>query len=325
MKKTGIGAVVIGRNEGERLIRCLSSINEQVDNIVYVDSGSTDDSLANARDAGAKVVELDLSTPFTAARARNAGLAALCADKNIVYVQFVDGDCEMQSRWIGTAYQFLEQNAKVAVACGRRRERFPDASVYNRLCDREWDTPIGQTKACGGDALMRVAALQDVGGYNATLIAGEEPELCVRLRAKGWEVWRLDHEMTLHDAAITRFAQWWRRAIRSGHAYAEGAALHGAHPERHSVNETMRAVFWGLILPVMTFLLMLLITPWACLLLLVYPMQVLRMAFRDGPFQRENWEQAFYMTAIKFPEVQGVLSYVRTRLLRRRSTLIEYK
>ncbi|MEM9139196.1 MAG: glycosyltransferase, partial [Pseudomonadota bacterium] len=205
-----VGAVIIGRNEGARLIRCLASVGSAAC-MVYVDSGSTDGSVQAAREAGAEVVELDMDMPFTAARARNAGLARLREIGAFDYVQFIDGDCELQPGWIALALAFLEEHPDVAVACGRRRERFPEASVYNRLCDHEWDTPVGEAKACGGDALMRMTALAAVGGYRDDLIAGEEPELCVRLRAAGWRVWRLDAEMTLHDADMHRFGQWWRR------------------------------------------------------------------------------------------------------------------
>ena len=154
--------------------------------IVYVDSGSTDGSVELARSLGVDVVKLDLSTSFTAARARNVGLAHLLeADAPIKFVQFVDGDCEVVEGWIERAKRELDAQPNVAVVCGRRRERFPDISIYNRLCDMEWDTPIGETKACGGDAMMRVESFQQVDGFNPLLIAGEEPELCVRLRQKG--------------------------------------------------------------------------------------------------------------------------------------------
>jgi len=145
---------------------------------------------------GADVVALDMDLPFTAARARNAGVDALMAMPTPPdFVQFIDGDCELQPGWIETALAFLQKNPEAAVACGRRRERFPEASVYNRLIDLEWDTPVGQASACGGDALMRADAVQQAGGFNPNLIAGEEPELCVRLRAAGWQIWRLDAEM----------------------------------------------------------------------------------------------------------------------------------
>lgn len=70
-----VAAVAIGRNEGARLVACLESMVGRVDPIIYVDSGSTDNSVAEARARGAEVVELDMSIPFTAARARNAGAA----------------------------------------------------------------------------------------------------------------------------------------------------------------------------------------------------------------------------------------------------------
>lgn len=323
MNTPQIAAILIGRNEGARLLACLASARG-LDRVVYVDSGSTDGSVAAARDAGAEIVALDMTQPFTAARARNAGIEALKQGKTPELVQFIDGDCELQPGWIATATAFLQANPQVAVACGRRRERFPEASIYNRMCDREWDTPVGKARACGGDALMRMAALEEVGGYDPTLIAGEEPEMCVRLRAMGWEIWRLDAEMTLHDAAMTRFGQFWKRARRGGHAWAEGAAMHGAPPERHSVAELRRVLLWGLVLPLVILALALLATPWALALLLLYPAQIARLALRDGG-THAAWESALFLTLGKFPEAQGALDYHWHRLRGRRSGLIEYK
>ena len=313
-----LGAVIIGRNEGARLVACLASFPASVRPLVYVDSGSTDGSVAAARAAGAEVVALDMDQPFTAARARNAGFARLQALGGAEFVQFVDGDCVVQPGWLPVALAFLESHPEAGVVCGRRREMHPEASIWNRLCDAEWDTPVGRAKACGGDALMRVPAVAAVGGYDPTLIAGEEPELCVRLRQAGWEIWRIDAEMTLHDAALTRVGQWWKRTRRGGHAFAEGTAMHGAPPERHWVAETRRAVLWGAVLPVVAVVGML-VTPWAGLLLLAWPLQVLRLSRRYG------WERAFFTVLAKVPEALGVLQYHWNRLRKRQSGLIEYK
>lgn len=319
-----IGVVIIGRNEGERLAACLRSIPETISKMVYVDSGSTDSSVELSRQANASVVELDMSQPFTAARARNEGFDALIETSSVDYVQFIDGDCTFHQDWIVTAAAFLEEKPEVAVVCGRRRERFSEASVYNRLCDHEWATPIGPTKTCGGDAMMRCSALSKEGGFNPTLIAGEEPELCVRLRSEGWKIWRLDCEMVLHDAAMTRFSQWWKRSKRGGHASAEGAAMHGAPPERHGVDQTRRALLWGCVLP-LVILGFTLITPWALLLLGIYPLQTLRLAMREGIRTQVGWERAFFLTLGKFPEAIGALSYYANRILKRKATIIEYK
>ena len=320
-----IAAVAIGRNEGPRLVRCLAALRRDLGagRIVYVDSGSTDGSLAAARAAGAEVVALDTALPFTAARARNAGLDRLRRGAAPELVQVVDGDCELQPGWIAAAAGFLAAHPAAAVACGRRRERFPEASVWNRLCDAEWATPVGRARACGGDALMRMAALNQVGGFDPRLIAGEEPELCVRLRARGWEIWRLDAEMALHDAAMTRFGQWWTRTRRGGHAAAEAMAMHGRPPERHGVAPVRRALAWGLALPLAA-LLGALATPWALALLAAYPAQVARLAVRRGG-GRGAWEQALFLTLGKFAEAAGIAGYAWHRLTGRRARLIEYR
>jgi len=311
-----VAAVVIGRNEGPRLIACLDALQGQVGQIIYVDSGSTDGSIEAARARGADVVALDMTQPFTAARARNAGVARI---EDAEFVQFLDGDCVLQAGWIDAAQRFLEARTEVVAVCGRRREMHPEASVFNALIDDEWDTPVGEARACGGDALMRVAALRDVGGYRETLIAGEEPELCVRLRAVGWKIWRLKAEMTAHDADIKRLSQWWKRSQRAGHAFAEGAALHGAPPEEHWVAETRRALRWGALLPLVIVVCALVITPWALLAVLVYPLQVLRLA-NNGSLP---W--AFFTTLGKFPEAQGALQFYLRRFSKKDATLIEYK
>jgi GT2 family glycosyltransferase len=322
-----IGVVIIGRNEGERLKRCLESVRDLASRAVYVDSGSTDGSVAASKTLGFAVVELDLRTPFTAARARNEGLRRLLELRpSLEFVFFVDGDCEVNSGWLGTASNFLTRNPQVAAVCGRRRERFPDKSIYNMLCDMEWaENSPGETKACGGDVLMRVSSFRQVDGYRADLICGEEPELCVRLRQAGWRIWCLDAEMTLHDAAMYRFGQWWRRMLRGGYAFAIGVALHGAPPERHWVSEYRRVWLWGLWLPLITLILTIALGPWALLLLCVYPLQVVRLALRGTRSTRENWWRAVALVLCKFPEMLGQMKYLSDRRAGRGVRLIEYK
>ena len=319
------GIVIIGRNEGERLRRCVESVAGGGRAIVYVDSGSSDGSVEMVRSKGVDAVALDMSVPFTAARARNAGFARLAAiAPGLRLVQFVDGDCEVLPGWLDAARSFLDTRADVAAVCGRLRERHPERSLYNLLCDMEWQAPAGEARAVGGNAMLRSAALQAAGGYRDDLIAGEEPELCLRLRRANWRIWRLPDDMALHDAAIERFGQWWRRAVRSGHALAEGAALHGAPPERYNVREMRRALAWGLALPA-AIVVAALLHPAGLLLAAAYPLQVARLALRDDiadPARR--WRALFFVLA-RFPESQGIVTYWINRLRHRRAALIEYK
>ena len=327
-----IGVVAIGRNEGERLVRCLKSLLAQLPAgmpIVYVDSGSTDGSVEMAQSLGVHSIDLDLSIPFTMARGRNSGFQYLSEQfPTIEYVQFIDGDCELLPHWIDRALEVIKTDPTLAVVCGRRRERFPDASPYNRLADMEWNTAIGETDACGGDALMRVRAIQAVSGYNPTLIAGEEPEMCVRLRQQGWKIRRIEADMTLHDAAMLKFGQWWKRTVRGGWAMAAGAALHGATAERYRVKEFQSRWVWGLIVPILAFGLAPVTSGLSLLLLLGYGWQFwkvyqYRQQFHDSPADARLY--AFFCVLGKFPEMLGQAQYWLTRWRGQQATLIEYK
>lgn len=319
-----IGIVVIGRNEGERLARALRSVDPGTNTVVYVDSGSSDGSLMLAEQLGAQVASLDLSRPFSAGRARNLGFSvALQGGRELEFVQFIDGDCELDHRWIAEASAFLTAHPDLAVVCGRRRERFPDRSPYNKLCDMEWNTPVGEALASGGDFLVRTKAFQDVGGFADHMIAGEEPEMCARLRAAGWKIWRIDAEMTLHDANILRWTQWWRRCVRSGYAHAAIARLHGNGPDKLKKRETLSVIVWGGLLP--AFILgASIFNPIFLGAFLLYPAQILRLTLkapeRDGAL--------LFATSVvlgKFAEFVGVCKFAAARLAGRHDTLIEYK
>ncbi len=333
-----VAVVVIGRNEGRRLDRCLESLAGAADTIVYVDSASSDRSVEHARLAGAHVVELDPASPFTAARARNAGFQRVVAiDPEVEFIQFIDGDCMLQPGWIDTALRALAERGDVAVVCGRRRERFPEASVYNRLCDVEWDTPLGIARACGGDALMRAEAFRRVGGFDDLLIAGEEPDLCVRLARLGYRVLRLDAEMTLHDAAMSHWTQWWKRAVRTGHTTADLLAKYGAAPEHRRARRALSALFWAVAVPS----LWLTSVAWSvagsnaipvvvatCVAALAYAhllARIRRRYMRAGRSLADARAYAYSCVLAKFPETWGMVSSVGGRMSGRTARWIEYK
>ncbi|WP_263971777.1 glycosyltransferase [Leptolyngbya ohadii] len=329
---SSIGVVAIGRNEGERLIRCLNSLIAQLPQgtpIVYVDSGSTDGSVAAAEALGVQVVGLDLSIPFTMARGRNAGFRDLIEKfPDLDYVQFIDGDCELLQGWITQAVSFLESNPQLAIVTGRRLERYPDASIYNLLADLEWNTAVGEATECGGDILTRVKAIREVDGFNESLIAGEEPDMCVRLRQKGWKIWRIDVNMTLHDAAMTKFSQWWKRSVRGGWAAAAGAKMHGHLPEKFRVREFRSGWLWGVIVPILAIALAPFTKGLSLLLLLGYPYQMFRIyQYRrnrgDNPAAARIY--SFFCVLSKFPQAIGQGKYWLQRWQGKQATLIEYK
>jgi GT2 family glycosyltransferase len=317
----GLGVVIIGRNEGERLRRCLNSVPEQLPTL-YVDSGSTDGSVALAHGRGAHVVELDAGLPFTAARARKEGFDRLLdLFPQLKFVQFLDGDCEVEADWFPTALAALGREDRLAGVCGRRRERHAEASFYNRLCDEEWNTAIGEAAACGGDALYLAEALRAVGSFDPKIVAGEEPELCQRLRAAGWKIRRIDGPMTIHDADMHHLRQWWLRAVRSGFGYAQVW-----HKTSRQLGDTLyqtelaRSVAWTLGVAALGLVLALLIDlRWLLISAFLWLAQLLRLWLRHGI------RKAALLMLGKFAEVLGASRYALGALRSRSRGTIFYK
>jgi len=329
------GVVVIGRNEGLRLERCLKSIIPEDVKTVYVDSGSTDGSVDTARRHGAAVVELDTSIPFCAARARNAGYQQLLAtDPHLEYIQFIDGDCEIVAGWIESAAGFLQDHPDHAAVAGWLHEKFPEASIYNRLGDIEWNfSGAGEIDATGGIFMIRRKAFDCVGGFDPTVAAGEEPELCQRLRREGWKIRRLDRDMASHDLAMTRFGQWWQRMVRSGYSSMDVARRFRIARYKQNNRRVWFWAAWLVLLVLAGGLTVTLPAPEialmaALLLFALWPARFIRIALRihrRGYALRTAAAYAGLMTIVFLPQIAGQLLYLADRLRKRSFRLVEYK
>lgn len=332
MDRPDIAVVVIGRNEGVRLERCLRSLGGR--RTVYVDSASSDGSADRARTAGVDVIELDRSQGLSAARGRNAGLARLTADPAIAYIQVLDGDCELDPGWLESGAAALDADAGLGAVFGELREIAPETSIYNWMCDVEWAAVPGPAKVFGGDALLRADAVREVGGYRATMIAGEDPEFAIRLRAKGWRIAALAVPMARHDAAISRFGQWWRRTVRAGHAFAELVHLHPNSPLHDFARSRWRILFWAGAVPLAILVGLVLALAvdrrWAALAiaaaLLVF-VQWLRVGLREARRYppAKAFPFAFFLAIGKYAEMVGLIRFHLDRWRGRHPRLIEYK
>ena len=303
-----VDIILIGRNEARRLPRVIAAAEATGARIVYVDSGSTDDSRRIAAAAGVMVVPLDLSVPFTAARARNAGAAALTDPAPLVH--FIDGDCVLYPGWMDQASAFLAARPDHAMVTGWPVEEHPEASIYNRLIDWEWHAPPGPTEAATGNMLVRRAAFDAAGGFDPTFVASEEEELCTRLRAAGWALERLPLPMVSHDAAMMRLGQWWRRTERAGHGLAQ---LGARHPGRRSA-ERRRAWLYGALVPLA-----------GLGLAQISPLAAGLALRRGGVTAPDARRFAALFTLAKAPTLIGMLRYHLRRWLKRDMALIEYR
>jgi GT2 family glycosyltransferase len=332
MSRSDIAVVVIGRNEGARLDLSLRSTAGL--RAVYVDSGSSDGSVQRAKAAGVEVIELDSAEGFTAARGRNAGLERLIADLSIVYIQMLDGDCTLDPDWIARGAAALDADPGLGGVFGIRREARPEASIYAWLFDVEWTVQPGPAQLFGGDVLLRAEAVRQTGLYRPDMIAGEDHDYAVRLRAVGWRLLCLATPMTTHDAATTRFRGWWRRSIRAGHAFAELSHLHRHSPQHDFTRSRFRILLWGAAVPFAALaglLLALTVDRWWIVLsvaaLLLVAAQLVRVALRTS--RRHPPGRAFALALFlgvgKYAEMAGLIRFHIGRRCGRLSRLIEYK
>jgi GT2 family glycosyltransferase len=326
-----VGIVVIGRNEGARLVKCLESVAGSGCPVVYVDSGSSDDSVAVAGSFGVRVHQLDSSRPVSAARARNEGFdQLLAACPQVRFVQFIDGDCTLLPGWIEAGSRALSENAARSAVIGHLLERNADASIYNRLCALEWRLVPGDLQnygVLGGIAMMRTEVFRRLGGFRPEVIAGEDSELAVRMQLAGFVITKIDFPMATHDANMRCFLQWWRRSVRAGHAIGQRAALHGRSRVRDCVRERRSTLFWGLGLPLVIAAAALPSGGASAWLLAAYPALVLRVwrgRLRMGHSPGEALLYAAFVVVGKFANAFGLLKYFANRRAGRYE-IIEYK
>lgn len=332
MFRTDVAVVVIGRNEGDRLSRSLASTRGY--RTIYVDSGSIDGSPDRARAAGVELIELEEARGYSAARGRNAGIEQAFADPAIAFIQVLDGDCALDPGWISAGTAALDADPDLGAVFGQLRECNPDLSIYSWMCDVEWATPPGPSGVFGGSVLFRAAALRAAGGYRTGMIAGEDPDLAIRMRAAGWPLLCLPAAMATHDSSMTRFNQWWRRTMRAGHAFAELASLHSDSVLHSFARNELRILFWAGVVPLTILsgvLLATMIDPrWGLLAIgtgLLIVAQIVRIALRESkryPPHRA-WALALFLTIGKYAEMTGLIRYHFDQRFGRGARLIEYK
>lgn len=326
-----VSVVVIGRNEGIRLMRCLASTqaahwNGSAHELIYVDSGSQDDSVEQARAGGATVLVLDDISPC-AAKGRNTGWRHAAGR----FILFLDGDTELHPDFVTRALRAIE-DPQVCAVWGHRRESAPQQSVLTRVLDLDWVYPVGRTLYFGGDVLVRRDALASVGGFDPSLKAGEEPELCARLRAGGWQIEHIDAPMTSHDLAIGSLRAYVRRAWRSGIAYAEVAQRMQRLGDPLWQREAVRDFRHGLLFtaaPVL-FTAALALQPLLALALAAAALALLartahRCAWKAPGRPLLQWQYAVHVHLQKLPALFGQLAWRRAQRRATEIGLVEYK
>jgi len=324
VKNEKIGVVVIGRNEGSRLILCLDSILKVNVPCVYIDSQSTDSSIHEAEKRNIKNLVLDKSAPVNASRARNTGFKLLIENySTIEYVHFIDADCELHSDWLKHAVAALDEVDNRAVVCGRLHEKDKDKNIYTRLCDIDWYVPPGDINACGGISTIKRQVFEEMQGFDESLIAGADPELYFRISQAGYDLYCLSVDMGTHDSNMQHFSQYWNRSVKTGYGYAHNKYQWGGWDRQYK-----SAMVWGGAIPSVILLGVLSGYFYTVLALIVYPLQIIRIFLQPFKMNLKNKDKLIYASFCvlgKFSEFRGIIRYYWVSFLKKEQSIIEYK
>jgi cellulose synthase/poly-beta-1,6-N-acetylglucosamine synthase-like glycosyltransferase len=295
--------------------------------LIYVDSDSSDDSPCIASEAGARVIIVRPDRP-TPALGRNAGWRASAAP----FILFLDGDCVLHPDFVTRTLPEFE-DPKIGIVFGRTRELHPNASVFHRVYDVHWwSPPVGAAEFCLGTALVRRSVLAAVKGYDPNLMAGEEPEICMRIRRLGYVILCVDLPMAAHDVAMTHWSQYWRRGERQGYAHAEVSQRLGKENSPALAARTRRTQIWGsvlVLLPMAAIANLIVTSSW--LPLAIVAVILVALAAREAFSCRRKTRSVYTLLLFgihsylkEVPRLVGQLRYFYDRRTGRK-TWIEYK
>ncbi len=172
-------------NEAGNLSSWLPRIQAQLtdrDELIVVDNGSTDQTASVARETGARVI---VEPRRGRAFARNAGIRAA----NSEFVVFVDADCCPEQDWLARLLEPFE-NARVGCVAGEISIIGSSTSLGDYLEEKNYLSQQVNFQhpflpfAATGNVAFRMQALEHVGGFDETLIDGEDADLCWRMQLR---------------------------------------------------------------------------------------------------------------------------------------------
>ena len=181
-----VSLVIPGRNVEHTVGPCLQSVAGLVeagvlDEIVFVNDGSTDDTAERIRDFPVRCLNLDGLGPGAA---RNAGWQA--ARGSIVW--FIDADCVAEPDALPLLLEHLEDPDVVAVG-GSYGNMRPDSTVacliHEEIVERHLAMPAEVDFLATFNVVFRRQALEVVSGFDERFLRAQDAELAYRLRQRG--------------------------------------------------------------------------------------------------------------------------------------------
>lgn len=279
-----VSIVIKALNEEAHIEICLNSALQALQGIggevVLADSCSSDATVALARHYPVRIVQL------AKASERCCGIAAQLGFEHALgqFIYVMDGDMQLQSGFLQAALAVLSSHPKVAGVGGQVVERNSEHLEYRARNEK----PLAQRRAgsvdrLDGGGLYRRSAIESVGYLSdRNLHSYEEFDLGLRLRLKGWTLWRLPIDAASHQGHATAPFALLKQRWRSGYAWGVGQLLRAAwgQPRRLAALMGLREV--RLYLTVLGFWLLLILGLGLSPLLGVPPLTTLGAALTTG-------------------------------------------
>lgn len=183
-----ISFIVIGRNEGWKLTKCLQSIFDAISHnklnnyeVIYIDSKSTDDSIQRAKKFE-QIKIFEITGQYNAAIARNIGASESKSD----VLFFIDGDMEITNNFLKLVYNDSE-GLKYNFVSGQLLEyyynnqgNYINKGLYHKIIGNEKKEAI-----TGGLFLIKKKLWDDIGGMKTKYRRSQDLDLGLRLAKKG--------------------------------------------------------------------------------------------------------------------------------------------
>lgn len=207
-----ISVIIPVHNGGRTLPACLEALQLQTrppDEIIVVDDGSTDDTVAVAVRCGVTVMSQDRAGP---AAARNRGARAARGS----LLLFTDADCAPASTWVARmAAPFTDPTVAGAKGEYRTCQRELVARFVQQEYQDRYDRMVGQPRIDFVDtyaAAYRRDLFLKAGGFDPTFPTAsvEDQEFSFRLAGQGYRLVYVPGAIVFHQHDCT-LAEYWRR------------------------------------------------------------------------------------------------------------------
>lgn len=225
-----ISFIIIGKNEGWKLSKCLNSVKDTIEvnkledaEIIYVDSDSSDDSIARAL-SFKHVTVYKITGECNAAVGRNVGARA--ARGEILF--FIDGDMEIKPSFLKLVIN--DGKLRYDLVTGHIIEKYYDQEgnllgKKNRTFGKELPAEDEKVSVTGGLFLISKKTWNSVNEMNERFWKSQDLDLCLRLCKKKADLVRKNAVFAVHHT--TSYLDYCRfmDRIKSGVHFYTGLLL----------------------------------------------------------------------------------------------------